>query len=307
MYVYNNYNNRRRPSHDIEEGKQNEKKHSVFLTGIQIGVCAICLAGAFLLSYFGGGYYNIAKKYVKAALSNSITNAQVIETFHSIRNQFPDAASVFSSSGAAGTSSNTSSSKSSSSVTSQASKTSNSSSVQTSSASMTGNVAAKTVGYTYEGGEDIIISNLKTSSNSNLPPASASLAPFKLTLKPVYPIKGRITSPFGYRINPITKKFSFHTGMDIAAAEGTPIAAAFAGTVEKVGVSPAYGNYVLLNNGSGIETFYGHCKLITVKQGDKVKAGGLLGGVGSTGMSTGNHLHFEIRVHNISLNPTWIL
>lgn len=302
------YRNRSRPSHDYQEGKQNVKKKGVFLTGIQIGICAFCLAAAFLLSYLGGSYFSIAKKYVKAALSSSITNEQIVETFHSIRSQFPDAAQVFSSSGTEGKTSSTSSSKNSGSAASQTSKSMTGKAAKTSSAaSETGGVTAKQASYTYEGGENLKIANLKTSSNSNLPPAAASLAPLRISIKPVIPVQGHITSPFGYRINPITKQFSFHTGMDIAAAEGTPIAAAFAGTVEKVGASPAYGNYVLLDNGSGIETFYGHCKLVTVRQGDKVKAGGLLGGVGSTGMSTGDHLHFEIRLHGISLNPQWIL
>lgn len=302
------YSNRSRPSHDYPEGKQNVKKKGVFLTGIQIGICAVCLAAAFLFSYFGGNNLGTAKKYVKAALSSNITNEQVVETFHSIRSQFPDAAQVFSSSGTAGKAGGAASTKSSTSTASQASKsTSSQASKASSAAPVTSGVIAKQTSYQYEGGEDLTISNLKTSSNSNLPPAAASLAPLRLSMRPVTPVSGRITSPFGYRINPITKQFSFHTGMDIAAAEGTPIAAAFAGTVEKVGVSDAYGNYVLLDNGSGIETFYGHCKLVTVHQGDKVKAGGLLGGVGSTGMSTGDHLHFEIRVHGISLNPQWIL
>ena len=116
-----------------------------------------------------------------------------------------------------------------------------------------------------------------------------------------------MTSSFGYRVNPITKKRNFHTGIDIAAAAGTPILAAFEGTVEKVGLSSYYGNFVLLNNGNGIKTFYGHCMSLLVRQGKRVKAGEAIALVGSTGASTGNHLHFEIQIKNVNVNPQWTL
>ena len=128
-----------------------------------------------------------------------------------------------------------------------------------------------------------------------------------LSIKPLKPVDGRTTSTFGYRINPITKKYSFHSGIDIAAAAGTPIAAAYAGKVEKVGKSVYYGNYVILGNGNGIQTFYGHCETVIAKQGETVKAGATIAKVGSTGMSTGYHLHFEIHINNICVNPQWAI
>lgn len=135
----------------------------------------------------------------------------------------------------------------------------------------------------------------------------ASFAPVVLSIRPVLPVHGRLTSCFGWRINPITEKLSFHTGIDIAVPEGTPVGAALAGVVEDTGLNAAYGNYVLLNHGNGVETFYGHNSAVTVKKGMSVKAGEQIARSGSTGMSTGPHLHFELRVRGVCVNALWVM
>ena len=107
-----------------------------------------------------------------------------------------------------------------------------------------------------------------------------------------------ITSPFGYRKDPFTGEVTYHSGTDIAAPAGTPILAAAGGTVAIAnGTDPwggSYGYYIKLDHGEGIETLYAHCSAITVTAGQRVRQGEVIGFVGNTGNSTGNHLHFEV-------------
>jgi len=118
-----------------------------------------------------------------------------------------------------------------------------------------------------------------------------------------WPVPGyyEITSPFGWRTHPITKKRSMHTGTDVAAPTGTKLHAAGAGVVIMAGWNTAYGNMTIIDHGSGISTLYGHQSRLDVSEGQSVDADQVIGAVGSTGWSTGAHLHFEIRV---SGNPT---
>lgn len=108
-----------------------------------------------------------------------------------------------------------------------------------------------------------------------------------------FPIKGEITSGFGPRENPVTGKDDWHTGIDIAAPEGTPVYSAWAGVVCFVGKDNIYGNYVTVEHGD-FKTRYCHCSSVKVKIGNKLKQGDLLAFSGSTGMVTGPHLHFEL-------------
>jgi murein DD-endopeptidase MepM/ murein hydrolase activator NlpD len=116
------------------------------------------------------------------------------------------------------------------------------------------------------------------------------------------PVKGEITSPFGERIHPITKKQSFHSGIDIAAPIGTPVKAAKDGRVKFADEAGLYGLTVILDHGNGLTTVYGHCFQLNVRQGDEVKKGDVIALVGSTGLSTGPHLHFEIRLNGKPIN-----
>ncbi len=116
----------------------------------------------------------------------------------------------------------------------------------------------------------------------------------------VTPVSGTITSRFGNRES---IRSSSHTGLDIAAPYGTSIKAAASGTVTFAGYSGGYGYVVKLDNGNGVETYYGHCSKLYVSTGDTVEAGDVIAAVGSTGNSTGNHLHFEVRVNGTEVNP----
>ncbi len=118
---------------------------------------------------------------------------------------------------------------------------------------------------------------------------------------------GKLTSSFGYREDPFGGGLSFHRGMDIAADEGTAISAMFFGTVKDVGESSSLGNYIKLYHGDGLEILYAHCSKVTAEKGAAVEAGDKVAEVGSTGNSTGNHLHIEIRKDGVSYNPAAIV
>ena len=113
----------------------------------------------------------------------------------------------------------------------------------------------------------------------------------------------RITSPFGYRTHPIFGGKSFHTGVDIAAKTGSPIVAANDGTVIRAGWNNAYGNVVFIDHGGGIVTVYAHNSELLVSNGAKVTRGQQISKAGSTGNSTGPHLHFEIMIDGKPLDP----
>lgn len=117
------------------------------------------------------------------------------------------------------------------------------------------------------------------------------------------PSSGSVSSYYGTRIHPITGKQSFHTGIDIPAGSGATVAAAESGKVIYVGYMAAYGNSVLVDHGGGYSTFYAHLSSFDVGAGQTVSRGQRIGGVGTTGWSTGNHLHFEIRINGAHKNP----
>lgn len=117
------------------------------------------------------------------------------------------------------------------------------------------------------------------------------------------PVNGRITSGYGYRFHPVLHRSKLHTGIDFGAPTGTPIYASAPGVVISAGYRGGYGNTVIIDHGGGIATLYGHCSRIFTKAGAKVSQGEKIAAVGSTGMSTGPHLHFEIRVNGKPVNP----
>lgn len=112
-----------------------------------------------------------------------------------------------------------------------------------------------------------------------------------------------LTSGFGPRIDPILGTMRMHSGLDLAAPRGTPVPASGAGVVWAAGWMGGYGNGVVVNHGNGIETRYGHLSSIAVTRGQHVAKGEILGLVGSTGRSTGNHLHYEVRQAGRPVNP----
>jgi murein DD-endopeptidase MepM/ murein hydrolase activator NlpD len=112
-----------------------------------------------------------------------------------------------------------------------------------------------------------------------------------------------VTSSYGYRRDPFTGRGAFHAGLDFHAGYGAPIHAAAAGVVSFVGRKSGYGNCVEINHGNGLLTRYAHMSAFRSKVGTKVSAGDVIGLIGSTGRSTGPHLHFEVRINNRAVNP----
>ncbi|MBO8129283.1 MAG: M23 family metallopeptidase [Peptococcaceae bacterium] len=121
----------------------------------------------------------------------------------------------------------------------------------------------------------------------------------------LWPVPGeyRVTSGFGSRVDPVEGIDGFHYGLDVGCAMGTPVVAAADGEVVFAGKAGNYGNLVKIDHGNGYETRYAHLWRIKVRYGQKVKAGKVIGYVGSTGKSTGPHLHFEIRLGGRPVNP----
>ena len=117
------------------------------------------------------------------------------------------------------------------------------------------------------------------------------------------PVAGRISSPFGNRIHPVTGKPSFHGGVDFAASYGTGIKATRAGEIIVKTYNSSYGNYIIIDHGNGIASLYAHMSGFNVSIGQEVSQGSIIGFIGSTGSSTGPHLHFEIRVNGTRVNP----
>jgi len=119
----------------------------------------------------------------------------------------------------------------------------------------------------------------------------------------VWPVRGWVTSPFGGRISPLTGKMQFHEGIDIAAQIGTPIIAPADGMVIKAGFEAGFGNMVELSHGYGIKTIFGHNSQLNVQPGQHVKRGDVIAYVGDSGSSTGPHLHYQVKLNNLSVNP----
>lgn len=121
--------------------------------------------------------------------------------------------------------------------------------------------------------------------------------------QPDWPVKAVLSSKFGLRKDPFTKETRFHAGIDIAAAEGSDVKAAMSGKVIISSNMKGYGNIIALDNGKGVVTIYAHNEKNLVKVGDQVEKGSLIAKVGSTGRSTGAHLHFEVRKDGKKINP----
>lgn len=152
---------------------------------------------------------------------------------------------------------------------------------------------------TAAGGEDV---------GKSAVPDNCSFLPLKLTTPMLSPIEnGRYTSYFGFRVNPITKEYGFHTGLDIAAKKGSLIRAALSGRVLETGEDNRAGKYLKLSHQNGLVTFYCHCDEVLAEEGANIRQGETIALVGSTGMSTGPHLHFEVRKNNLRYDPLKVL
>ena len=124
-------------------------------------------------------------------------------------------------------------------------------------------------------------------------------------LQTVTPVLGHLRSEYGYRDHPVDGEYKFHNGVDIGGQEGDPIGAFAAGTVDYIGENDDHGLYLQIDHGNGIKSFYAHCSKLCVSQGQTVAAGEKVAEVGSTGVSTGPHLHLEVKWNGLHLNPAY--
>ncbi len=149
-----------------------------------------------------------------------------------------------------------------------------------------------------------IIRAEQAKNNPVVPTSTAAPAPGTPSVSGFqWPINASVSSSFGYRVHPIFGTRRLHSGIDLGAGSGTPIAAAKSGTVIAAGWQGGYGNTVVISHGEGITSLYAHQSSIAVSVGDEVNRGDIIGFVGSTGWSTGPHLHFEIRVNGVAVDP----
>lgn len=118
-----------------------------------------------------------------------------------------------------------------------------------------------------------------------------------------WPVRGPVTSPFGMRTDPVTGRYQLHSGIDIGADYGVPIEASADGVVIYAGWYGGYGNAIILDHSSGLSTLYAHCSRMYVSDNQLIQRGQVIGAVGATGWATGPHLHFEIRVNGVPVNP----
>ncbi len=151
------------------------------------------------------------------------------------------------------------------------------------------------------GGKDLEFSSLETLEG-------ISFEEIETGVDMEYPLDDyHITSEFGYRTGPVTKEAGVHTGLDMAADYGTAIYAAADGEVVDAAWDNSYGNYVKILHENNTVSIYAHCSRLCVDAGERVEQGEKIAEVGSTGASTGNHLHFEVRKDNIRINPYFLL
>lgn len=139
---------------------------------------------------------------------------------------------------------------------------------------------------------------------AKLEKSNTALENYVDSLPTLLPARGIISSNYGMRIHPTTKKNAQHNGIDIAADSGDPILAAASGIVTSSGYMSGYGYAVIIDHQNGFKTLYGHASKLLVDKGEKVKKGQVIAKVGSTGRSTGPHLHFELQVNNKAVDPT---
>lgn len=123
----------------------------------------------------------------------------------------------------------------------------------------------------------------------------------------IWPVRGRVTAGFGERMDPFSGEPAFHPGIDIADPYGTDVVATGDGLVIEAAPDAGYGKSILIDNGDGITTRYAHLSRMFVVVGEQVKQGEIIGAIGMTGRTTGPHLHYEVRIHGIPVNPARFL
>lgn len=294
---------RTRTSEEKKEKKRSSQRdYLVRVIAVQLAVCAVLLAGAFLMVKTNPNAQKALREAYEGMLSQDWSAQDAAAAFKQIgafifapADSWPEAdaggeTGAVQANAAAGVSENADDP-----APAQETADSTESSAQTAEPSLQESLNGM------GGSDEPLFDGVRA------PVEGTSFAPCIVSVPVVRPVEGKVTSTYGYRIHPITRKLGFHRGMDIAAAEGTRIAAAFYGTVKEVDYSEGDGNYITLMHENGLETTYCHCSEILAEVGAVVREGETVALVGDTGMATGPHLHIEVRINGILHNPAWIL
>lgn len=156
---------------------------------------------------------------------------------------------------------------------------------------------------------DIRSDHINAGETLFIPGAKMAPAALKLALGEmmVYPVRGRLTSAYGWRNDPISGVRRFHAAIDLAAGTGITVKTAMDGKVATVGFNPTFGKFIIVSHDDGYQSMYAHLSAVSVKQGDYVSQGSKIGEVGSTGYSTGSHLHFAVYRYGRAINPLELL
>lgn len=265
----------------IKNKKKTDPKLNILF--LQIIACAIVLLAALVIKLIGGSFYNELRALYIATFEDKTTVSEVLDAAKGFFWSNPDNSST--------------SEEPTSDNSSDISETSTNPALESTTDS------ENEASMPQEGEEEDDVAAYIFDFNTVRSVMNMSGGKANSMLMPVY---GTITSPFGFRNHPITGVYSMHGGIDIGAPYGTDIRCAAAGKVKEVARSSSYGLYVIIDH-QNFETLYAHCSAIKVNEGDTVSKGDIIANVGSTGISTGPHLHFEVRVGGCKINPEWVL
>ena len=274
----------RRPSRPTEK-----KKSSVGwqLIAVQSISCVVVILIALIFRLIGGSAFS----QLRQSFNQSIMSNSILATFAALLDGPGSSGEGSDGGGTAG--STTTGSGSSPSAAEGATTTGESSS--------TGGTTASPAA---AGGSDLAVTERK----AFYAPEGATFAPLTISRCAAKPLEaGKVTSYFGYRENPIQGGISFHQALDIAADAGSPIAAMYFGIIREIGENDSYGKYIKIDHGNGIEVLYAHCSEILVQKDAVIRAGETVAKVGSTGDSTGPHLHVEVRVNGVAYDPAYVV
>lgn len=306
--------------------KRQGRPFSPSLPAAQIVICACVIAAVLGFRAFGGGSYQEFRSTYLQTLSDHITLEAITGQLSEWGKSLPvfgflsdGIQSVFSttpgepvesSSDASAQEDSSSEPDASSEAQDSSSSASSDSSVPFPDASLplaalsaSGTPSVRTLAYT--GGDTDPLPVSLFGETLSYPPDYASFAPYFLTVPVSLPLSaGRITSSFGYRNYPSPDTESFHRGLDIGAEEGQDIYAILPGKVEECGYQEdGYGHYLIIRHAGGTQTLYAHCSKLLAGDGAVVRQGERIALVGSTGDSTGPHLHLELRINGITMDP----
>ncbi len=271
----------------ITPKKKKEKRAGILiLIKTQLIICIIALLAAFIIKFIGGDIYRLTRdKYI--SMFNDYTSVE--EVMQTVTGVFDSGTDNTSSASGGAESQQPQSSEAQDPAANDAASSLPDASGESSQG--TSSEEEETGKYTMDVNEYKSMMNAKSADINSMQ----------------MPLSGRISDEYGYRIHPISGKLAMHYGVDIAAPYGSDIGAAMSGTVSKTGESSSYGIYIMLSHGEGLETMYAHCSETLLNVGDTVEKGQAIAKVGSTGVSTGAHCHFEVRINGTRINPMWLV